>query len=84
MMYGIKFTGPNRRDIWWNEDGPYGSKILTFSNINDAYEWSALRKSLWPHCEYKVVEMPKDVEQVKKKKKQLSWEEKFWQRVSPY
>lgn len=55
--YGIKFTGPNRKNVWWKVDGAFGSTILTFTDINEAHQWTVLRKSLWPHCQYVVEEV---------------------------
>lgn len=59
--YGIKFSGPIKKNIWWKADGPYGNRILTFTDINKAYEWTVLRKELWPYCQYVVEEVPREI-----------------------
>lgn len=59
MLYAILFSGPQRKNIWWNEDGPYGHKVMTFSNINEAFQWSAKATSQFPHCQYLVQEYEK-------------------------
>lgn len=81
ILYGIQFTGPSRKNIWWNADGPFGSRVLTFTDINEAFEWSALRTSLWPHCKYEVKEYKPTP--TKKKRSIDNWEERFWSQVIP-
>ena len=63
--YGIKFSGPIRKDIWWKQDGPGGKVKLTFSDINDACQWSDNATRQFPHCQYIVQELPNEKQEAK-------------------
>lgn len=65
VKYGILFTGPVRQSVWWMSDGPYGIKRMTFTDINDAHQWSDTSTRMYPHCKYLVMEIP-DEEDPKK------------------
>ena len=64
-IYGIKFWGPRRKDIWWWEDGPYGRQKLTFKDLNEACRWSDVKTQMYPHCTYLVMEIPHEEAQEK-------------------
>lgn len=56
IKYGIKFSGPHRKNIWWMDYAK--NRRMTFDTINQAYQWSDNCTIRFPHCQYIVTELP--------------------------